>query len=94
MRADARERKIVISNPDMTRHLPNHPKWIRFFSNLSYIVVMKCTYRGFGSHMANVKTRIRRRALLRIDPVFIFCSATIGNPQELAEQLAGKICNS
>ncbi len=96
IRADARERgRIIISNPDMihTGILPNHPKWIRFFSNLSYIVVDEMhTYRGiFGSHMANVIRRIRRVArFYGSDPVFIFCSATIGNPQELAERLIGE----
>lgn len=86
---------IVVTNPDMlhTGILPHHTKWIRLFENLKYIVVDELhQYRGiFGSHVANV---IRR--LLRIcryygsSPQFIFCSATIANPQELAERLLGE----
>ncbi|MCX7949600.1 MAG: DEAD/DEAH box helicase, partial [Treponemataceae bacterium] len=31
--------RIIISNPDMLHAgiLPNHPKWIKFFSNLTYV---------------------------------------------------------
>jgi len=50
--------RIVISNPDMLHSgvLPNHSKWIHFFSNLRYVVVDEMhAYRGvFGSHVANV----------------------------------------
>jgi len=96
IRQDARARaRIVISNPDMMHAgiLPNHPKWIRFLSNLSYIVVDEMhLYRGvFGSHMANLIRRIRRVArFYGANPTFILCSATIGNPKELAERLIGE----
>ncbi len=96
IRSDARDKgRIIISNPDMMHSgiLPNHPKWIRFFANLSFIVIDEMhTYRGvFGSHMANLLRRIRRVArFYGSDPVFILCSATIGNPLELAQSLTGK----
>lgn len=87
--------RIVISNPDMLHSgiLPNHPKWIRFFSGLSYVVVDEMhTYRGvFGSHVANVIRRLRRiAAFYGAHPTFIFCSATIGNPETLAESILGE----
>jgi len=49
-------------------------------------------YRGvFGSHMANVLRRLKRICCFYgTDPVFIFCSATIANPSELARQLLGE----
>ena len=96
IRSDARDKgRIIISNPDMMHAgiLPNHPKWIRFFSNLRYIVIDEMhMYRGiFGSHMANLIRRIRRIAnFYGAHPVFILCSATIGNPQELASRLIGE----
>ena len=93
VRVSARdEGRIIISNPDMLHSgvLPNHPKWIRFFSSLSYVVIDEVhTYRGvFGSHMTNVIRRLKRIArFYGSDPVFICCSATIGNPGELAERI-------
>ena len=84
--------RIIISNPDMLHSgiLPNHPKWIRFFSSLSFVVIDEVhTYRGvFGSHMTNVVRRLKRIArFYGSDPVFICCSATIGNPGELAARI-------
>jgi DEAD/DEAH box helicase domain-containing protein len=87
--------RIVISNPDMLHSgvLPNHAKWIRFFSNLRYVVVDEMhAYRGvFGSHVANVLRRLLRvAAFYGAHPKFILCSATIGNPGELAARLIGR----
>jgi DEAD/DEAH box helicase domain-containing protein len=87
--------RIIISNPDMLHAgvLPNHPKWIKFFSNLKYIVIDEAhTYRGvFGSHVANVIRRLKRiAAFYGSHPRFILCSATIANPKELAESLIGE----
>ncbi len=84
--------RIVISNPDMLHAgiLPNHPRWIKFISALHYIVIDEIhTYRGvFGSHMANLMRRLLRIArFYGSEPVFICCSATIGNPKELTEQI-------
>jgi len=87
--------RVVVTNPDMLNSaiLPHHTKWFQLFEQLRIIVVDELhTYRGvFGSHVANVLRR-----LLRIcrhygsNPVIVCCSATIGNPQELAEQLTGR----
>lgn len=87
--------RIVISNPDMLHSgiLPNHAKWIKFFAGLRYIVVDEMhAYRGvFGSHVANVFRRLLRVAAhYGSSPRFILCSATIGNPAELAEALTGR----
>ncbi|MEO8570658.1 MAG: DEAD/DEAH box helicase, partial [Chloroflexota bacterium] len=87
--------QVVVTNPDMLHAaiLPHHTKWFQLFEQLRYIVIDELhTYRGvFGGHVANV---IRR--LLRIcahygsHPVIVCCSATIGNPGELAEALTGR----
>ncbi|MDR0601750.1 MAG: DEAD/DEAH box helicase [Treponema sp.] len=87
--------RIVISNPDMLHAgiLPNHPKWIKFFSNLKYVVIDEAhVYRGvLGSHVANVLRRLRRvAAFYGAHPRFILCSATIANPAELARSLTGE----
>ncbi|MGD2082198.1 MAG: DEAD/DEAH box helicase [Chromatiales bacterium] len=83
---------IVVSNPDMLHQgiLPHHTKWAQFFEGLRYVVVDEMhTYRGvFGSHVANVLRRLRRVCrFYGADPVFIFASATIANPGELAGRL-------
>ncbi|MDR0503214.1 MAG: DEAD/DEAH box helicase [Treponema sp.] len=96
LRVSARDTgRIVISNPDMlhTGILPNHPKWIKFFSRLKYIVIDEAhAYRGvMGSHVANVIRRLRRvTAFYGAFPQFILCSATIANPAELAYSLIGQ----
>ncbi|MFP3091436.1 DEAD/DEAH box helicase [Treponema sp. TIM-1] len=87
--------RIIISNPDMLHGgiLPNHPKWIKFFSALRYVVIDEAhAYRGvLGSHVADVIRRLRRvAAFYGAAPQFILCSATIANPRELAETLIGK----
>ncbi len=86
---------IVITNPDMLHAgiLPHHTKWIKLFENLKYVVIDEIhQYRGvFGSHMANVIKRLRRICrFYDSDPVFICCSATIANPDELASRVIGK----
>jgi DEAD/DEAH box helicase domain-containing protein len=96
LRVSARDTgRIIISNPDMLHAgiLPNHPKWIKFFSNLKYVVIDEAhAYRGvLGSHVANVIRRLKRvAAFYGSVPLFILCSATIGNPRELAETLTGE----
>jgi len=82
----------ILTNPDMLHQgiLPYHARWGRFFSNLRYVVVDEVhTYRGiFGSHVANVLRRLRRVARhYGADPQFLCSSATLRNPQELAELL-------
>ncbi|MGZ8563994.1 MAG: DEAD/DEAH box helicase, partial [Candidatus Limnocylindria bacterium] len=84
--------QVVITNPDMLHAaiLPHHTKWFKLFENLQFVVIDELhTYRGlFGSHVANVMRRLRRVCRhYGADPVFIFASATIANPGELAERL-------
>ncbi len=84
---------IVLSNPDMLHSgiLPHHPKWARLLDNLRFVVVDELhAYRGvFGSHLGNVLRRLQRICRhYGSDPIFICSSATIANPQELAERLA------
>ncbi len=83
---------IVVSNPDMLHQgiLPHHTKWAQFFEALRYVVIDELhTYRGvFGAHVANVLRRLQRICrFYGSEPTFILCSATIANPQELAERL-------
>jgi DEAD/DEAH box helicase domain-containing protein len=85
---------IVVTNPDMlhTGILPHHTRWVKLFENLRFVVIDELhNYRGvFGSHLANVIRRLRRICrFYGSDPVFICCSATIGNPRELAERVTG-----
>ncbi len=95
LRADIRRRaNIVLTNPDMLNigFLPNHEAWADFFRNLKIIAVDEAhVLRGvFGSHVAAVLRRLRRVAALHGgDPRFVLTSATIANPQELAESLTG-----
>ena len=86
---------VVVTNPDMLHKgiLPHHTKWVKLFENLRYVVVDELhSHRGvYGSHVANIFRRLQR--LCRFygsDPQFLCSSATIGNPQELAEALTGK----
>jgi DEAD/DEAH box helicase domain-containing protein len=83
---------VLISNPDMlhTGILPHHTRWAEWFAHLKYVVLDELhVYRGvFGSHMANVLRRLKRLCkFYGSDPQFICASATIANPQELAEKL-------
>jgi DEAD/DEAH box helicase domain-containing protein len=86
---------IVLTNPDMLHSgiLPHHPKWARLLENLRYVVIDELhAYRGvFGSHLGNVLRRLSRICRhYGSDPLFICSSATIANPGELAERLAGR----
>jgi len=86
--------RVILSNPDMLHVgiLPNHQQWSRLMRNLKYVVVDEAhVYRGvFGSHLGGVLRRLRRLCrLYGSKPHFIFSSATIANPGEHAEKLAG-----
>ncbi|MFW6115467.1 MAG: DEAD/DEAH box helicase [Chloroflexota bacterium] len=86
------EARLLVTNPDMVHVgiLPHHTRWMRFFSNLRYVVLDEIhTYRGvFGGHVANVLRRLRRICrFYGADPIFICSSATIANPRQLAERL-------
>ena len=86
--------RLVITNPDMLHRgiLPNHQAWYELLRRLRFVVVDEAhVYRGvFGSHVANVLRRLRRLCKrFGADPQFIMCSATLANPGEHAERLAG-----
>jgi DEAD/DEAH box helicase domain-containing protein len=95
LRADIRRRvNILLTNPDMLNIgiLPNHEAWADFLRHLQIVAVDEAhVLRGvFGSHVAAVLRRLRRVATLHGgDPRFVLTSATIANPQELAESLTG-----
>jgi DEAD/DEAH box helicase domain-containing protein len=83
---------IVLSNPDMIHSgiLPHHPRWAKLFENLRYVVIDELhAYRGvFGSHLTNVLRRLQRICRhYGSRPTFVCSSATIANPQQLAEAL-------
>ena len=87
--------QVVVTNPDMLHSaiLPHHTKWFQLFEQLRIIVIDELhTYRGvFGSHVANVLRRLLRLcAHYGSQPVIVCCSATIGNPGELAQALTGR----
>ncbi len=85
---------VILTNPDMLHVgvLPHHDRWADVLHNLRYVVVDEAhVYRGvFGSHVGNVLRRLRRLAqVYGTEPQFLFASATIANPGELAGSLAG-----
>jgi len=95
-RRAAREQSgVIMTNPDMlhTGILPHHTNWARLFAGLRYIVIDEIhSYRGvFGSHLANVLRRLLRVARFHgSEPVFLFASATIGNPDSHASRMLGR----
>ena len=89
-----RHADVVLTNPDMLHVgiLPNHGRWATFLMRLRYVVLDELhTLRGiFGTHVAHVLRRLRRLcARYGSAPAFIFSSATIGRPAELASALCG-----
>ncbi len=89
-----RRSNLILTNPDMLHIgiLPHHRSWGDFIANLEWVVIDEAhTYRGvFGSNVANVIRRLRRlAAAYGAEPKFILATATIANPEELAERLTG-----
>src|SRR5690349_92548 len=85
---------VILTNPDMLHVgvLPHHDRWADVLHNLRYVVVDEAhVYRGvFGSHVGNVLRRLRRLArVYGAEPQLLLASATIANPGELAQTLAG-----
>jgi len=85
---------VLFTNPDMLHAalMPQHARWAQWLARLRLLVVDELhTYSGlFGSNMANLLRRFFR--LCRhygSEPQVVACSATIGNPRELAERLTG-----
>ncbi len=90
-----RSANVILTNPDMLHVsvLPYHAKWAQFFAHLRYVVLDEIhTYRGiFGSHVAGVVRRLQRICRhYGADPTYVCCSATLGNPRQLAEQLVDR----
>jgi len=90
-----KEGRLIVTNPDMLHSgiLPNHPKWVKIFDGLKYIVIDELhTYRGiFGSHLAHVISRLLRIArFYNSSPIIIATSATIQNPKELFTAITGR----
>jgi len=86
--------EVLLTNPEMLHlaFLPYHRKWIPVFAGLKFVVVDEIhTYRGvLGAHMALVLRRLQRICHhYGSSPVFIFCSATVANPADFAQQLSG-----
>ncbi|MDP2647408.1 MAG: DEAD/DEAH box helicase [Desulfobacterales bacterium] len=85
---------VLLTNPEMLHLslLAYHPKWAAFFAALEIVVIDELhTYRGLmGSHMAQVFRRLQRIcAFYGSAPRFVFSSATVANPAQLAEELTG-----
>ncbi len=85
---------VVLTNPEMLHHglLPHHDKWATFLKRLDYVVIDELhALRGvFGTHVSHVLRRLQRQcARYGGDPTFVFCSATIGEPEVLAAELCG-----
>jgi DEAD/DEAH box helicase domain-containing protein len=83
---------VILTNPDMlhTGILPHHTKWAKLFENLRYFVIDELHYyRGvYGSHLGNVIRRLKRICeFYGSAPRFICCSATIANPNNLAQAI-------
>jgi DEAD/DEAH box helicase domain-containing protein len=93
--AARRSGRLIVTNPDMLHSgvLPNHPKWVKIFDGLKYIVLDELhTYRGiFGSHLAHIMRRLLRVAgFYGSKPVFLASSATIDNPADLFFKITGR----
>ena len=83
---------LILTNPDMLHAalLPQHTKWAEFLRNLRYVVIDELhTYGGlFGANVANVMRRLARVCdHYGSRPQLILCSATVGNPEEIARKL-------
>ena len=91
----ARDRgEYLLTNPDMLHRsmLPAHARWARFLRGLEYVVIYECHhYRGvFGAHVSHVLRRLRRIcAMYGASPTFVLASATVADPEALAERLTG-----
>ncbi|MBN1674919.1 MAG: DEAD/DEAH box helicase [Kiritimatiellae bacterium] len=86
---------VILTNPDMLHAalMPQHARWARFLSRLRMLVLDELhVYSGiFGSNMANLLRRFFRVCAHHgAQPRIAACSATIGNPAELAAGLTGR----
>ncbi|MDR2669556.1 MAG: DEAD/DEAH box helicase [Desulfovibrio sp.] len=86
--------QVLFTNPEMLHLslLPHHRLWAELFAGLTLVVADEAhTCRGvYGAHTAQLFRRLRRVAShYGASPVFALCSATVGNPEELARLLTG-----
>jgi DEAD/DEAH box helicase domain-containing protein len=86
---------VIFSNPDMLHAgiLAQHSRWANFLADLRILVIDELhVYSGiFGSNVALLLRRFRRICRhYGSDPQVIGCTATVGNPLELATQLVGR----
>ena len=93
-RSKIREKsRIIISNPyELHQVLPWHYKWETFLKRLQFIIIDEAhQYRGvFGSNVASLLRRFRRICdFYGSHPTYILSSATLANPVEFSEKLAG-----
>jgi DEAD/DEAH box helicase domain-containing protein len=88
------ESRLIITNPyGFHYYLTYKNLWTRVFSNLKYIIIDEIHhYRGiFGSNFAQVMRRFSRALKsFGVSPTYILCSATIKNPEEVANKLTGE----
>ncbi|TQD23416.1 DEAD/DEAH box helicase [Methanolobus vulcani] len=87
--------KIIFTNPEMLHlsFLQWKQQWRQFLSNLKYIIIDEShSYSGvMGSHMANLLRRLNRICdNYGAKPLYICCTATIGNPVEHSSALTGR----
>ncbi|QXC60106.1 DEAD/DEAH box helicase [Aquihabitans sp. G128] len=86
---------VVLTNPEMLHHglLPHHGRWATFLMRLRYVVIDELhVLRGvFGTHVAHLLRRLQRLCEhYGSSPTFVFSSATIGQPADLARSLCGQ----
>ena len=89
------EGRVILTNPDMLHAalLPQHTRWAEFLKRLKFVVVDEMhVYAGlFGANAANLFRRFQRVCEhYGSDPQYIFCSATVGNPVEVAKKLSDR----
>jgi len=87
--------QILLTNPEMLHMsiLGQHRLWANFLRGLRFVVLDELhLYRGlFGVHLAMVLRRLLRVAAMHgVRPQLVACSATVGNPGELAERITGR----
>ena len=86
---------VIMTNPEMLHLslLAFHAKWETFWGSLETVVLDEAhTYRGiFGAHVAQIFRRLHRICdHYGSRPTYVFSSATLANPAQLAHQLTGE----
>jgi len=89
--------RIIVTTPEWLHYqlLPNrYDNWRAFFRGLRYVVLDEAhVYKGFfGANMGHIVRRLLARAMResgQMPPQVIISSATVRDPQQLAQQLTG-----